>query len=204
MTLHQQHRNLAERVAKHEMGHYVIARALGFSTSDVSIEIIGHNGHRGTSGITLSEKIESIETLRAYLERRVIVLYAGAIAETLPGLGAPVKKVDTKKACDILNNSNNGSEQDFAKARELLNILRNTNNIGTDLADEEALNAEIGEINRKLFDRTVELVEEFAKTIIGLGCNLANRVEAPGKLAKLEAAYLEGLPAIQQIILMTP
>ena len=96
-------RLLADRVAKHEMGHYVVARALGFRTGDVSIEIIGHaEGHRGTAEITLHEKIRSIEELRVYLERRIIVLNAGGAAETLPGKGSPKKKVDVKEAVNVI------------------------------------------------------------------------------------------------------
>jgi len=98
-------RQLAVRVAQHEMGHYVIARALGFCTGDVSLEIIGPiDGHRGGATIILPEAIRSIEDLCVYLERRIIVLYAGALAETLPGSASPTKKVNTDKAREILGN----------------------------------------------------------------------------------------------------
>jgi hypothetical protein len=70
--------DLARRVAQHEMGHYVIARAMGFRTGDVSIEIIGPiDGHRGAAEVTLPEPAATIDEVRTYLERRVIVLYAG-------------------------------------------------------------------------------------------------------------------------------
>lgn len=204
MSLVHHIRQLAARVAQHEMGHYVIARALGFRTGDVSIMITRPNGHYATSAITLPEAIESIEDLRVYLERRIIVLYAGALAETLSGPGSPEKNVNIDKAREILENPNQGGEQDHAKVRELVHVLRNVSHPSTNLSDEKELQTELNELNGRLFNRAAELVEDLAETIIGLGCNLANRVKAQGEVVKLTANYLEALPGVQNIIRVTP
>lgn len=196
---------LACRVAQHEMGHYVVARALGFRTGDVSIKIIGPiDGHHGTAAVTLPEETRSIEDLRVYLERRVIVLYAGGAAETLPGRGAPTKKVDVEETIKVIRNPGQGAEQDHAKARELIHILRNICRPDSDVGDNAIIQAELDELDAKLFSRAVELVEAHADTIVGLAANLASRIQAPKSIVKLEAAYLEALPSVQQIARATP
>jgi len=186
------------------MGHYVLARALSFRTGDVSIKITGPSGHYGTADIILTEAIKSTEALRAYLKRRIIVLYAGGIAETLPDHNSPLKKANIDEANEIFLNPERGAGQDFAKMRELLRVLRNITYLDTDPSDKDAVQAELDTLNDALFNRAVELVEQFAETITGLGGHLADQVLEPGKEAKLEAAHLESLPAVRQIIPMTP
>ena len=187
------------------MGHYVIARALGFQTGDVTIKLLGPlDGHHGTATITLSEAIKSLEDVRLYLERRVIVLYAGALAETLPYSASPTKRVDVDRACEILENPGQGAEQDHAKVRELVHALRNISHLDTDLSNEDVLQGELDELNGKLLNRAVELVEKLAETITGLADNLAGQVKAVKEIAILKAEYLEGLRGVQQIELVIP
>lgn len=194
--------DLARRVAQHEMGHYVIARAMGFRTGDVSIEIIGPlAGHRGTAEITLPEPAGTIDEVRTYLERRVIVLYAGAAAETLPPQHPPSKKVvDLQRAIEIIRKPGLGGEQDHAKAREFIHLLRNVLHSTTDTLDDVATRLELDALDAKLFGRAVELVERYSETIIGLGSNLSDRVTATKVIVTLPAAELEDLPAVKKII----
>lgn len=192
---------LARRVAQHEMGHYVIARAMGFRTGDVSIEIIGPiDGHRGTAAVTLPEPTGTIDDVQTYLERRVIVLYAGAAAETLPQQHSPSKKVDQQRAMEIIRKLGQGAEQDHAKARELIHLLRNVLHSTTDTLDDVATQNELDVLDAKLFGRAVELVERYAEAIIGLGGNLSDRVTAPKVMVTLPAAELEALPGVKEII----
>ncbi len=68
-------RDLARRVAQHEMGHYVVARLLGFQTGDVFIEIIGPiDGHWAGAEVILAEQLLSLQDVRCYLRRRIQVL----------------------------------------------------------------------------------------------------------------------------------
>lgn len=199
-TLPDHLRDLARRVAQHEMGHYVVARALGFRTGDVSIELTGPiDGHRGAAAVTLPTATGSIDLIADYLRRRVIVLYAGGIAEALPRYGSPSKKVDIESAIKIIRNPGLGAEQDHAKARELINVLRNVTRCGTDGADDSETQAELDNLDEQLFSRAVELVESHVDTILGLAGNLAARLTATKTPVVMKAADLEELPAVQKI-----
>ena len=194
-------KDLARRVAQHEMGHYVIARAMGFRTGDVSVEIIGPiDGHRGAATVMLPEPTGTIDEVRSYLERRVIVLYAGAAAETLPQQHSPSKRVDVNRAIEILRKPGEGAEQDHAKVRELIHLLRNVQHSTTDSLDDVVTQRELDVLDEKLFQRAVELVERYAEAIIGLGGNLSDRVTTPKQMVTLTAAELESLPAVTEII----
>jgi hypothetical protein len=120
MALPHRFGRLACRVAQHEMGHYVAARALRFRT-----------------GMYRSKK------------RRWMLRRQSSSFETSPG----------RYRC-------------FRPDHEL---------------------------DKKLFSRAIELVEEHAGTIIGLATKLADRVQALNSAVTLEAAYLKGLPAVAQI-----
>jgi hypothetical protein len=205
MALPDHLQRLARRVAQHEMGHYVVARALGFRTGDVSIEIIGPmDGHRGAAAVVLPKEVRSMDELRIYLERRVLVLYAGGAAETLPSQGAPIKTVDLEQAVKVIQNPGLGAEQDHAKARELIHVLRNISRPDTDVGDDATVQAQLDELDKKLFNRAIELVEANADVIIGLAGNLAGRVQTTKSIVTLTAAYLEALPGVQQIVPANP
>ena len=195
--------DLARRIAQHEMGHYVVARALGFKTGDVSIEVIGPiDGHRGTAAVTLSTATGSLELIADYLRRRVIVLYAGAAAEALPRYGSPSKQVDVESALEIIRNPRNGAEQDHAKARELIHVLRNATRSGTDADNDLETQGELDELDEQLFRRAIELVESHVDTILGLACNLSARVVVPKTPAVIKAAELENLLGVQKIVVV--
>ena len=189
---------LARRVAQHEMGHYVVARALGFRTGKVSVEITGPIGHRGATEVTLAEALASLRDVQSYIERRVQVLYAGAPAETLQP-HAPNKIVDCQQAVDIIRNPGQGAEQDYAKARELIHVLRNIKYPGTDANDAATVQGQLDAIDADLWAKAVALVETHAEAIIGLAGNLASRIKQPRELATLEGAYLESLEGVKSI-----
>lgn len=196
-------KDLARRVAQHEMGHYVVARAMGFRTGDVTIELLGaFDGHRGTAEVTLPIATGSIELVADYLRRRVLVLYAGGVAEALPRYGSPSKKVDIDHALEIIRNPASGAEQDHAKAKELIHVLRNVTRCAT--SSDVETQAQLDELDRELFGRAVELVELHVDTILGLAGNLSDRVPAPKTLVVMTAVELENLPAVQKIVVLSP
>ncbi|MGE8485339.1 MAG: peptidase M41 [Pseudomonas sp.] len=187
-------RDYALQIANHEMGHYVVARALGFEAGDVTLKVTMGLTHHGGASITLTRSITSIEAMKEHLEARMMVLYAGAIAQTLPAKHSPEKRVDKSKAAAILKGEF-GAEQDHAKIRELRYLLRNIAYPDTDPASSDSIIAELTDINDRLWLRTQEIVEELAETITGLAGLLVERmviVEQWGRPADTYEVVLTG------------
>jgi len=191
-------RDRALRVALHEFGHYVAARTLGFRTGEVTIQLhfeLGGIAHRGGAKIELAHQLDTTTDVIDYLKKRVVILYAGAVAETLNQHGV----VDQRYAVQILHTAGQGAEQDHAKARELLHILRSICHPTTDVVDNVTIQSELDALNGDLWLRAVGLVEVNAGTISSLARNLAGRTNRPGVLVRFDALELEGHPSVQRL-----
>lgn len=193
-------RDFARLVAQHEMGHYVLARRLGFTTGDVTIELLDwRGGRRGGAAIELAKAITTPDDVAEYLRRRVIVLYGGGVAEALPRYGSPSKTVDVEIAADIIRNPGQGAEQDHAKAKELIHLLRNLVHPETPPLETDRIQSELAALDTQLFERTVELVEADAGVILGLARRLIDGVKEVKVAFVLSAEELGGLPAVQKL-----
>jgi hypothetical protein len=65
-------------VARHESGHLIVARSLGFPTGDIVLTTT-----EGGSEIDLYPSLPSLDDVKDFIEARIKVLYAGALAESL-------------------------------------------------------------------------------------------------------------------------
>ncbi|MDI3275117.1 peptidase M41 [Pseudomonas sp. AL03] len=187
-------RDHALQIAHHEMGHYVMARALGFVTGGVTLTVTMDLRHQGGASITLVRSISSIDAMKEHLEARMMVLLAGAMGQTLPSKHSAEKRVDKSKVIAILKGEL-GAEQDYAKIRELRHLLRNIAYPNTDLASSDRVTAELKEITDRVWFRTQEIVEELADTIIGLAGALVDGmviVEQWGRAADTYEVVLTG------------
>lgn len=187
-------REHALQIANHEMGHYVVARALGFETGDVTLKVTMDLRHQAGASIILMRSISSIEEMKEHLEGRLIVLFAGAMSQTLPAKHSARKLVDKTKATTILNGEL-GAEQDYAKVRELRHLLRNISYPDTDPASSERITAELKEITDRVWLRTQQIVEALADTITDLGAVLVDGmviVEQWGRPADTYEVVLTG------------
>lgn len=198
------YRERARTISQHEMGHYVIAKAMGFSTGEVTLRLESHEKHDGGSRIYLEEPFEGVGQIQRYLERRVLVLFAGAIAETLPPQHGQKRGVDQDKAGEIILSLSAAS--DYGKAREAISMLRNILHPQT-LASGEASDQKI-EITNRLWDRAVQLVEQFEHTIVGVGGALVQHMKEDGERgaysAILSEEILAGIPNLLDIPLLEP
>jgi len=187
-------RDRALQIAHHEMGHYVVARALGFETGGVTLTVTMDLRHKGGATINLVRPISSMDAMRAYLEARIIMLFAGAMAQTLPSAPVGAKRVDLSDAAAILNGAL-GAERDDAKIRELRHLLRNISYPDTDLASSDRIATELKAINDCLWLRAQEMVEALAESITGLGAAMVDRmvlVEQWGRPADTYEVVLTG------------
>ena len=166
-------RDHALQIAHHEMAHYVMARALGFATGGVTLTVTMDLRHQGGASITLARSISSVDAMKEYLEARMMVLLAGAMGQTLSSTPSPRKLVDKSKATTILKGGL-GAEQDYAKIRELQQLLRNIAYPDTDPASSDRITAELKEITDRVWLRTQEIVEALADTITELALALVD------------------------------
>ena len=178
----------AQSIAQHEMGHYVVATVLGFRTGDVCIALLRHNGHRGGAGIDLAQSLASTADVSLYLRRRVQVLYAGAAGEALTANNI----VNQERALKILETRTAGADQDHAKARELVHILRSIEFAQSDANDSLAVQGQLDALSDELWQATIVLVEEHSRAICGLAGNLVDRaMGAASTVANMAAALTE-------------
>ncbi|EJM87320.1 hypothetical protein PMI34_03627 [Pseudomonas sp. GM74] len=199
-------RDHAWQIAHHEMGHYVVARALGFATGGVTLTVTMDLRHQGGASINLARSISSMETMKEYLEARMMVLLAGAMAQTLPSKPSATKRVDKLKATTILKGEQ-GAEQDYAKIRELQHLLRNIVYPDTDPALSELITAELKAMTDRVWGRTQKIIEDQAETIAELAAALVDGmviVEQWGRAADtyevvFTGPMLERLRAVQAI-----
>lgn len=195
----------ARSVAQHEMGHYVVARLMGIATDDVSIKIIGHNGHIGAATVFLAQGLSNLDAVTNYLKCRVLTLYAGAMAETLHPEHVPQTGVDNDRAVSIIRGAL-GAEQDHAKAREAIHLLRNI--MHPETQDRDEIQRQLSAFDQRLWGRARELVEQFESTIVGVAGALTEKLETVGSggtyVAALTDAVLREIPTIKGLPLLSP
>lgn len=197
-------RQHALQIAHHEMGHYVVARALGFATGGVTLSVTMDLRHHGGAAITLARPISSMTAMKAHLEARMMVLFAGVMAQTLAGA-----RVDKAKSIAILKGAL-GAEHDYAKVKELQHLLRNISYPDTDTTSAERISAQLTAVTEGVWGRAQTIVEDQAGTISELGRMLVDGmaiVEQWGRAADTyEVVFtrdrLERLPAVQAIALL--
>ncbi|MCK8685219.1 peptidase M41 [Pseudomonas umsongensis] len=203
-------RDHAWQIAHHEMGHYVVARALGFATGSVNLTVTMDLRHQGGASISLVRAISSMDAMSQHLEARMMVLLAGAMAQTLPLKKSAGQRVDKLKATAILKGEQ-GAHQDYAKIRELQHLLRNILYPETDPVSSERITAELKMLTDRAWQRTQDIVEELSGIIAELAAVLVDGmviVEQWGRVADTyEVVYtgpmLERLRAVQAIPSMT-
>lgn len=108
-------------VIVHEMGHHVVAKALGFQVLDLTIHREAHRLQRhafhGAAHVALISPIHNDKDLETYLKARIMVLNAGSLAQAFDGT-----TVDAVRLRSI--RSDNGID-DLGKANELFVLFLN-------------------------------------------------------------------------------
>jgi hypothetical protein len=170
-------------VARHEAGHYIVARCLGFPATEITLELQILNGHKAGSSVTVCQPLESLPAVVSYLRERVQVLFAGALAESLCH-----GKANQDYALKCLQER--GGSDDYSKARELINLLRNIEHHAT--VAPEASQTELDALSEKAWTETISLVEGEADVIETLASQLTKEVKAVGTKFTISVDMLNG------------
>jgi hypothetical protein len=179
---------IIQEIGRHEAGHYIIGRCLGFKMNQITIQLLDPTGaHSGEASVTLPQPIATLDTLLKYAEFRVLMLYAGSLAQALSPSG-----INNETALDIVKNK--GGKNDYDKARELVHIVRNIK-YPNDATEAEA-QAHLSQIDNELWCRATEIVGTEAEIIKGLGRRIASEVAEIGTKYTITANTIDNLPAI--------
>ena len=178
-------------VARHECGHYIAARTLGFEPGKLALTILLPYGHRGESEQTLHQNIETKQQVLDFLERRAQVLCAGVIAEATSSAGV----YDNDAAVKLMREGG-GADQDYGKYREIVYLMRNI--IHGDTTDGAAIEAELKEVENTIWNKAGGLVQAEHQCIEGLAQRLASEVKQFNLKAELSWDELRKLPALVQ------
>lgn len=75
-------RALARQKLRHEYGHLIAARISGFQTGEVGLKLFPENGeHVAWAELFIATPLRTLSEIVDFLERRIVVLFAGAMAE---------------------------------------------------------------------------------------------------------------------------
>jgi hypothetical protein len=174
-------------VARHEMGHFILARALGFKAESVAIEIFQRGGHRGECSLVLNQKIDSMADVRDFLERRAKILCGGVMAESMEK-----GHYDNTYACKAMM-VGGGADQDYAKYREIIWLLRN---VRYPLVDNQiVMHAQAAKIEREIWESASKAIEAEKELILGLSETVAGKVKYFDTRYEMIAAEFEKIPA---------
>jgi hypothetical protein len=176
------------KVLKHELGHWLMARHVGFRAGGIDITIHRIEGlrgtvsysHEGSSTVYTAPVVKSTDDLKDYLEKRFQVLYAGIAAqihgqEMTPDESGQIMELDAGNDLRII--------------RELAPLLRGLiygAEISPDSGEEQ-----MREMLHPSWEKTQSLIGEFYPKIEWMANALAPYIERHGVKYPFNVSLIE-------------
>jgi hypothetical protein len=173
-------------VARHECGHYVVARVLNFIVSGPQL-VLHLGGHRGESEIQLHMSASTVDEIVKYAEGRAQALAAGVLAESLDH-----GRLNIPKAINLFKDT--GATQDYAKYREMIYLIRN---IKYGPETENNVKSQLQELDSKMWNDAAKLVELDHAIIEELAEMLADKATLVDQKVGLTSSEISSLASIQ-------
>lgn len=189
LPIPQDLRWFVEKVARHEIGHAVIALRMGFRIGNITVSINSSSGdHVGTTEMFLGRHTPDTKDIQQYLNHRITVLMAGAMSEDE---GAENVGRYFKQAFDE-------AENDRSKAYELARLAINIQGQLTD-ADLHQHVRRMSLITRQMVAAEYGLISQVANDLaaniqtfgIGFGWTKHEFLSLPLIKQRFPAAHLE-------------
>jgi hypothetical protein len=175
-----------EAIARHEMAHIVVAKAMGFSTGEATLVLHSPDGsHQGTSLIHLEHSTPLLNDVSTYLARRTIVLLAGYLAEP--------EEAHERTSDAHLIIKEKIAESDLQKALELIRVKLNIEGSSQQNTVEGALHS--------LVEQASSIVEKNFGVISSLAQKFAARIDFYEQRIGWEEHEIDAQPEIQKIVL---
>ncbi|QNK66082.1 hypothetical protein [Variovorax sp. PAMC26660] len=176
------------RLTKHEAGHYIVAKALGFSVKTIFLEMRNPHGHHsGGSELDLWMPVAGQQQTEDYLAKRIAILLAGAVGEAW--IDGEVKQ-DAFAACLQVNGA-----QDRLKTHELLQLLRNLRHPGTTV--EAQTEKELADLETQCINIAVDEIRKHQAAFDELAQSLLARLTTYGIRETMTKGDVDALPAIK-------
>jgi len=159
-------------IAQHEAAHYVAALAVGFEGTDIDLHVqLEPYAYHVKACADYSVRCESITELHELMTSRVIILLSGEMGEAID---RSTFGVNASSAYEILNEGSTGAGQDFAIAKELVNLKHNFSPMKADL--EIGRDQSSGDRLTSLLGTALASVESNAKPICVIADALVKKV----------------------------
>lgn len=181
-------------IAQHEAAHYVTALALDFDVTQISLHYqLYPQAHHGKARADYNIRCESLTELHELMTQRAIIALSGAMGEAID---RTTFKVNAVTAYKILDEGATGAGQDYAVARELVNLIHNSSPVTANV--ETGKNHSSLDLLHKLLGTALLLVESNAEPICVIADALVKKVvdgKGIGELQRVEIEQLLARPA---------
>jgi hypothetical protein len=107
-------------------------------------------------------------------------------------------EADQEQACKYLG-AGGGAEQDYAKARELMRVLRNIQHSDTEATDETLSKEQLAQIERDLWAGAVNIVEENGLTITRIANLITSKMTRNNQKAKITNDDLDAISYVKAL-----
>ncbi|MGI0646810.1 hypothetical protein ACRCPS_17495 [Pseudomonas aeruginosa] len=169
-ALSKQWSQVRSNVIAHELGHWLVARSVGFATGAITITVNQQNPlspyyQNGDSWLFPAPVVTTANELKTYLEDRICILYAGIAGQT-HGQG-----LDSDQMTAIQDRD---AATDVRIIKELMPLLRGVY-FGPEI-DPETSNQQSQELLAALWERTEALVEQVYMKLSWMRERLENEV----------------------------
>lgn len=144
---------LKNNLVHHEVGHWIVARALGFEVGEIEIRISNTMLERyyasGSAHIHLHPRLDSLNSIEDYLRKRIAVKCAGVTAQM---------SVDTRDVDTIWEND---AADDRSNCDELIFVLRGIrfpedNNADSEISQKRSIYSEVCDLAKLTIENNVE------------------------------------------------
>lgn len=144
--------NMIEFV-RHECGHLIVAKSLGFKTGGITVTC-----KQACAELDIIPSCRNIEEIKDFIERRVIVLYAGAVAQSIYD-----GEIDSELCIKLLKTT---ALDDWRKIQEYVRLLAGIEHPGYDAAEDFA--PKLKEVDDIIANKAGEAVNFYKELILEL------------------------------------
>ncbi|MEM7874402.1 hypothetical protein Q4R10_18625 [Morganella morganii] len=172
-------------VARHEAGHWLAAYLFGWEPKGIAIKVPEEEDKHYSYAMTSHRvKIGSLDEVRDYARKRVIILYSGMYASSFNGRTFDMNKIQREIE------PSGASYSDFWKAEEIYFFYYNT------LSNPKSWNDEFLPIIRET-EKIIVDNNKFLNAVSSIICTMAGDAGQTIELsyADLEAIYKESMSA---------